>query len=228
MNTGQLINSTSTVSTGAEFIMRVPLGQPLLRERELDGNSTRFEQLSAAPSQHSMVIMWSLLAFITGLVAVFVLSMLLSIVLSHRARKNPFHLYLAFMLMADAFGNTNCHMTCLLSAIKGEYWSESMCLFQSFYSTFLFTASSWMNALVTRQLYLMLSSASHYRRYHPPSSSQVIKEACCVYAYSAVMASAGLIPYDWWPLQTATASGIGCVPLEGTTTLSKVTFYLLF
>ena len=53
-----------------------------------------------------------------------------------------------------------CGFTCLSNALAGHFTSVFMCKFPSFYMIASIGANSWINLLVTRQLYLMLKTAS--------------------------------------------------------------------
>ena len=205
------------------------LGRPPIRIWELNENSTRYDQIVAAPSDSDLVIMWSLWAGISFVVSAFVFVVLLSIVRSKRVRKNPFNMYLIYVMIPDLVVSLPCAFTCMLNAIKGMYWSAPMCKFQTIYLIWGITANAWMNAVIARQVSLLLRSSSEMRKYQSPTHCRITSQALMVYAWSLLMAFSTFPGYYYndWPHKTAAISGMGCLALEHDRNSSLV-FYLLY
>ena len=220
----------------------VPLGQPPLRQWELDSSSTRYDKLVAAPSDHDLRLIWSMWVGIQGVLSIFVATVFVSILRSKQARRNPFNVYLVYLMVPDLVFGVFCTITCLMNAIVGHYYSPGMCLFQSFYLMWGVTGNAWLNAVIAWQLHSMLTSSLVRRKYKVPTRKQVSVHAAMVFVYAAFVASMGLWsrPLDpdgeeddeehtasWFPHRTAAMSGEGCAPLEFNRA-SSFFFFLVF
>lgn len=194
----------------------VPLGQVTIRQWEITANSTRYERLQAAPSDDDLITMWTLWVVLSGLVAIFVSLVLLSIVCDRNARKNIFNWYLVYLMIPDVAFSFFCALTCAFNAVKGEYFGVAMCQFQSFYLTWGIAGNSWLNMVIARQLHLLLQSSVAMRRYRVPTRRIITCTAMAVYVYSAFVASWAFwgSSLSWWPHKTVSISGLGCFPLE--------------
>ena len=209
----------------------IPLGQPTLRKWELDSSSTRYDKLMAAPSDHALFTMWVSWAVLTFLAFAFLGTIMLSILLSRRARKNPFNIYVVFLLFSDFTFSLACCITCSLNASAGHYFAPWMCRFQSFYVTWSVCSSFWLNAVVVRQLHLMLTSSFVRRRYNPPTLKQVVCQSIAVYIYSACIASIGILDASWLPHRSDAVSGLACLPVDyslGSTLFFFLAFFPAF
>ena len=205
----------------------VPLGQPTVRQWEIDGNATRYDRLQAAPSDDDLVIMWSLWSVISGLIGLFVFLVLLSIVMNRKARENPFNLYLVYLMIPDIIFSAFCALTCTLNAWAGEYYSVFMCQAQSFYLVFGIAGNSWLNMMIARELHLLLQASVNMKKYSMPQPRKVTNIAMGVYAYSLFISSWGIwgSRLSWFPHGTVSISGLGCFPLEYN--LASTLFYFL-
>ena len=192
-------------------------GVPEIREWELNENSTHYDRMVAAPDDADLIKFWSGWAGImltTGVLTTLILIPLLS-GNGRRARKNPFNLYLIFLLAPDTLISWICGFICLSNTLTGHFTTPFMCRFQSFAVVTAIGANSWLNLLVTRQLYTMLNSAQHLTRYQPPTRRQVVREAVAVYVYSTLLGIVGAIPSaSWWPHKTRLTIGAACVPMD--------------
>jgi hypothetical protein len=205
----------------------IPLGQPALREWELDSSSTRYDRLIAAPSDDALFTMWVIWAGIAFLAFAFLGTIMLSILLSRRARQNPFNIYLLFLLFSDFTFSLACCITCSLNASAGHYFAPWMCRFQSFYVTWSVCSSFWLNAVVARQLHVLLASSFVRRRYNAPTPKQVVCQSIAVYVYAAFIASIGILDLSWLPHRSDAVSGEACLPLEYSRR-STLFFFLVF
>ena len=181
--------------------LNVPLGQPAIRQWELNDNSTRYDRLEAAPSDHDLFIMWSLWVVISGLIGIFIGTVMLSILLDAKARKNPFNLYLFYLMVPDFIFSACCALTCLLNALEGSFWSVFMCQFQSFYLSFGVSANNWLNWVIAVELHRLLRSSHIRKKYNAPTRLTVTLQAILVYLYASFVSSWGvwghLVP--WLP-----------------------------
>jgi hypothetical protein len=205
----------------------IPFGQPSLRQWELDSNSTRWDKLIAAPSDHALFTMWVSWAVLTFLAFAFLGTIMLSILLSRRARKNPFNIYLLFLLFSDLIFSIACCITCSLNASAGHYFAPWMCRFQSFYVTWSVCSDVWLNAVVVRQLHLMLTSSFVGRRYNAPTPKKVVCQSISVYIYAAFIASIGILDVSWLPHRSDAVSGLACLPVDYSLG-STLFFFLVF
>ena len=192
----------------------MPLGRPPLRQWNLTNDSSRYDRLVAAPSNAALTTMWTGWATIGFILVIFVIIVFVSILASPTARKNPFNVYLLFLMVPDIAFGVLCSITCAMNARAGEYWSPWMCKFQSYYVVWTVCTSAWLNAIIAWQLYTMLASSFIRRHFAPPDLKTVTKHSLAVYAYAAVLASFGVIQPFWLPFKTRSVSGQGCIPLE--------------
>uniref|UniRef100_A0A7S4MG28 G-protein coupled receptors family 1 profile domain-containing protein n=1 Tax=Odontella aurita TaxID=265563 RepID=A0A7S4MG28_9STRA len=193
-------------------------------------NATRYDWAHAAPSDALMRSTWITWAVIASLVATACLTLIAGLLLSRRARRKPFNLYLAFLTVPDALFSGMCAMTCSMSAAAGRYYSSAMCEWQSWYVMFGFTANMWMNLVVARHLHDMLRTLQAGRRYDPPTCCRVCVEATVVYTYASVLSSLTLLPEKMpWspPIREDAIGGVACVPVEYSL-VSTLFFWLIF
>jgi hypothetical protein len=205
----------------------IPLGQPTIREWELDSSSTRHDKLLAAPSDDTLFTMWVSWAVLAFLAFAFLGTIMLSILLSRRARQNPFNVYLLFLLFTDFIFSLACCITCSLNASAGHYVAPWMCRFQSFYAIWSVCSSFWLNAVVVRQLHLMLTSSLVRRRYNAPTPKHVVWQSIAVYVYAAFIALLGIFDFSWLPHRSDAVSGLACLPVDYSRG-STLFFYLVF
>jgi hypothetical protein len=147
--------------------------------------------------------------------------------LNKAARKSSFNIYLLFLMVPDIAYCLLCSITCALNASAGHYYSSSLCKFQSFYVVWAVASCAWMNAVVARQLHILLKSSHIRKRYTPPTRIRVAYHASCVYFLTAFIASWSFWGASWFPHRTAPVGGIGCLPLEYSWQSSLV-FFLVF
>ena len=219
---------TTTSSTG-NSIHHVPLGQPTIREWELNSDSTRYDRLQAAPSDSDLVIMWSLWSPISAIIGIFVLLVLLSIVSKRKIRSNPFNLYLVYLMIPDIIFSLGCAVTCTFNALHGAYSSVAMCQAQSFYLVLGVAGNSWLNLMIAREIHSLLKSSFQRIKYTIPTPRQVTFTAVLVYLYAIVLSSAGIwgSHVSWFPHETVSISGLGCFPLEYSVE-SSIFYFLVF
>jgi hypothetical protein len=207
--------------------MEVEKGQPPLRIWELNENSTRYDNLVAAPSDEELKLYWLAWAGITSFVGISCLLIFLGVLSSRKARRNPFNVYLLYLMVPDIMFSLLCAITCTLNAVKGEYWSSWMCNFQQWYCVFGIGANAWLNAVITHQLHTMLRFSHQRRRYKSPTRIHVTKQALAVYFYCAFLGTWGLIDNENFPFHTGLPSGLACLPIERDTQ-STIFFWLCF
>ena len=201
---------------------------PFLRIDELNANSSRYDHLVAAPPDEQLVkywYAWAALAYANGL---FSFLIFLSVVTNKRAREKPFNLYLIYLMVPDFVFSLLCGTTCLLNALKGAYWSHSMCNFQQFYVVFGIGANAWINAIIAYQLHMILEHSKSRRRYIIPSTRQVTVHAMAVYLWCIFLGCWGLVDTENFPFHSGQASGLACLPLEGESKEASLFFWLCF
>lgn len=172
----------------------------------------RTHQNKAATSPHIQFIVWVTWSAVSGIAGIFTLIFFLGILSSPKARGRSFNVYVLFITFPDMFFSIACAVTCGLNAAIGQYYSERMCAFQTFYTIFAFAANAWLNAVIVSQVHTMLRNSYQRRRYQPPKIKVVFGHAAIVYCYAALIASMTL----WGTsLHRHTDSrGLACVPLE--------------
>mmetsp|Transcript_9213 Transcript_9213/g.19129 ORF Transcript_9213/g.19129 Transcript_9213/m.19129 type:complete len:111 (+) Transcript_9213:178-510(+) len=96
----------------------------ILRDRNLSSGLDRYDHLLAAAADEDLVVAWAVWSSIAYFVFGFVLLVFIAILRIKSARKNPFNLYLVYLMIPDMVFSGGCATTCLLNAIKGEFWSK--------------------------------------------------------------------------------------------------------
>jgi hypothetical protein len=224
---GNDTSSLSSLSSDYQQDEDQPWHIPRLRTWEINENSTRFDNVVAAPSDDSLITMWFGWATIVGFVGFFALMIFIPITAQKKIRNNPFNRYLIYLMVPDIIFSISCGLTCFFNGLAGHYVSEWSCKAQSFYFVFDVAANSWLNAAVCKQLFQMLSSAERFQRYSPPSLHRVNLEALLIYAWAAFVASWGLWDQPWWPHKTFLVIGAACIPVDFSNG-STVFYYLIF
>jgi hypothetical protein len=113
--------------------------------------------------------MWSILSAVNLIDSLIVGTVFTGLALSKTARKNPSNLYILFLMFPEFILPFMCWITCSMSALKGEYWSPSMCRWQSVYLVFATGAHGWLNVVTTREIHRLLRSSRRMVRYFPPT-----------------------------------------------------------
>ena len=200
-----------------------------IRVWELDENSTRYDKLVAAPSDENLHMQWLGWVVITAAVTLMTSTLLLSIVTHRRNRREPFNLYLIYLIIPDLVFSFYCAVTCFTNFIFGAYWSEAMCKFQAIYCVFGIGSYAWLNAVITFELHKMLKMAKTQvitgQRYLPPTPGVITKQACAVYLYTVLLGVATVVPFV--PVNERLITGLACLPADFSH-MSSVVFYLLF
>ena len=114
----------------------VPLGEVKVRWENLNSSSTPYERAIAAPSDSTLHTMWLALSFVNLTDSIVVAVCFVGIILNRKVRKNPFNLYLLFLMFPDWCFGFFCFLTCIMCYAKGEFWSPAMCKWQSVYLVF--------------------------------------------------------------------------------------------
>jgi hypothetical protein len=205
----------------------VPLGQPRIRWWELDDTSPNYFKAVAAPSDDDLFIMWSTSAAFLLIVWLIVATVFTGLALSKTARKNPFNLYLLFLMFPDFIYSFMCWVTCFMSAIKGEYWSPSMCRWQSIYMVFGTAANAWLNVATTREIHCLLRRSHRVARYYPPTRRRVVIQSVAIYLYSLFLALLILVKGKWLPQDVDAQYGFVCLPMQYDRT-ALLFWYLIF
>lgn len=152
-----------------------------------------------------------------GISTISVLSLLLSMLCSHKLRTNTFNLYLIFCFASDAFfftsmlvinlvyliaeddegGNSN-HLVDLVKQQQQQQDEDggdmdakntfSLHLWNEFY---WLCASLWMSFIVFIQIFKLLVANKQTRRYQSPPLHRVIIESTIVHVSSVIMATTG-------------------------------------
>mmetsp|Transcript_3957 Transcript_3957/g.5771 ORF Transcript_3957/g.5771 Transcript_3957/m.5771 type:complete len:699 (+) Transcript_3957:190-2286(+) len=160
-----------------------------IRLWDLNENSTRFDEASAAPTDDQLYIQWIGTATIAGVVAFFSFLLMVSILRVREVRNKSFNCYILAVVFPDFQFSLSCSITCAMNAVHRRYVGEAMCGWQTWYAIFGFAANCWMNAVISNQLFTMLKVAHSHGRYAPPTIRHVGKQTLIVYTYAALLAS---------------------------------------
>lgn len=222
------VNSHNDADGSNKTVPRVPLGRPVLRQWELTAESSKYEKSIAAPSDHDLVLMWTIWGTLLSILSLILLVIFLAVMSSKKARRNSFNLYLLFMIGPNMYYSSQCAITCAWNAILGHYQSSPMCLYQSWYLIFGSGANSWMIAVIAYELHRLLRFSRRRQRYFPPRRARVVTVSLLVYAWVAFLAFWGILSFPWLPHDTNAQNGAFCIPIETNRRGSQITGWLLF
>lgn len=200
---------------------------PLLRQWDLDENSTHYEKQVAAPSNEDMVTMWTTWYIIFYILAICTTSVFIALVCTRKVRQSSFNLFLIYLMVPDCLVLWLCATSCLVNSLAGYFTSVQHCKFQSFYLLATLSSNAWLNLAITRHLLTMLQSAAQFKKYKPPSRKRVTIEALGAYAFSIFLACWFLVDAEWWPFRTRLNSGIVCLP-QDFSYVSTAFYYSIF
>jgi len=175
-------------------------------------NVSRYDLFRGMPDIETRETMWMLSTVfsIVGSLSSAVLA--LSILSSTRARASSFNLYLVALTLPDLLYAVPCAVECAFKfSGRGIIPTVAMCEFQSFRHMFDGGSIIWMNAVITRELYRLLSKTAALENYVPPSGARVVSQVLAVYAYILVLAS---MPLWGLPIRVAPLRGLFCMPVE--------------
>ncbi|CAJ1937602.1 unnamed protein product [Cylindrotheca closterium] len=200
---------------------------PRLRMNELNENSTRYDQMAAAPPDETLVYYWYTWAVITVSVGLFSFLLFASILTNKKVRRKPFNLYLLYLLVPDFTFSLLCGITCFMNAFKGSYYSKAMCNMQQWYTVFGIGGSAWINAIIAYQVHAMLKDSNVRRRYRVPTSNAVSLQCLAAFAWVIFLGSWGVYEEARFPFHSGLISGLACLPTE-VDEESSYYFWLLF
>lgn len=141
-----------------------------------------------------------------GISTISVWALLIAIFRDPKTRASTFDLYLVFCFAADAIFfplMTVCKALYVWQDYAflagGAYWNHDYlitCII-SWDSHYWSCSSLWMSFIIFVQIYKLLVSNKHTKRYQPPTRKQVIRDSVIVHVSSAVVATS-IILLDWW------------------------------
>ena len=198
-------------------------------KRDTLANATRYDLIRASPDAATLETMWVGWAIIAEISAAACAVVILAILCDRQARASSYNLFVVFVTLPDFLFSFLCGMTCARNAARGGLYSDDMmCEFQAWYCIFGFTASPWLNACIARELHSFLRATKQLQVYTPPPRSRVIKQALCVYAWSAFVASWTLVGRSTGlPHHANAVIGAACLPVEYSFS-SSLFFWLCF
>mmetsp|Transcript_10825 Transcript_10825/g.33342 ORF Transcript_10825/g.33342 Transcript_10825/m.33342 type:complete len:422 (+) Transcript_10825:92-1357(+) len=179
---------------------------------EMPANASRYDWTRAMPPPSDRSLMWSGWTAVSALAALASVSIFAGILSSPKARASAFNLYLVALSIPDAIFSVNCAITCGINLAYGFYISVPMCSWQMFYVSFGIAGSFWLNALVAREVHVLLWSTKRLQFYVPPSHRVVVRRCGLVLVFSALVSTWhmwGFLPFRAFP-----SHGLACVAHE--------------
>lgn len=107
-----------------------------IRLWDLNENSTRFDEASAAPTDDQLYIQWIGTATIAGVVAFFSFLLMVSILRVREVRNKSFNCYILAVVFPDLQFSLSCSITCAMNAVHRRYVGEAMCGWQTWYGEY--------------------------------------------------------------------------------------------
>lgn len=136
------------------------------------------------------------------------LTILLSILSDKMLMKKPFMVYIVFLVLTDTLFSFLC-LQCFWNWLSGSWvGGDFFCDLQSWYVTFGFGGSMYMNALIAFKIRKMLVMGMEGKAFVPPSIKQVVLESLCMYCWTGFLGTWILI--DAIPVRGMPIAGIAC------------------
>lgn len=198
-----------------------------MKVSDLNENSTRWDIVSAAPSDDILQIQFTAIAIIIAIVATSCLLLLISILRAPKVRKQSFNCYIIAITFPDFVMALMCLLTCAMNSSTATIYSEAMCGFQSWYLVWSITSNCWMNAIIAHEIHKMLRIGHFRGRYDPPTRKRVATEAIFVYTYAAFLASVAAWNIPGLPFKSGSYRGFMCYPKDYDMA-SLIFFWLVF
>lgn len=215
------------------------LGEPPLRQWDLNENSTQWDISHAAPADSFLERTWTAWSVIFFLFSLFNLLVLWSILRKPVVRSRVFNQYLIYLMIPDVLYTGLCAIWCAILKSQGGFMHPAFCRVQSFYLIGAIAANSWLNAIIAWEIHRLLNAAHKQRPYVPTKSRAAARRSIAIYIFSLLVASLGL--WKPWtidtPLENAiphrinTNQGFVCVPMpydQKSTLFFFLAFYPLF
>ena len=134
--------------------------------------------------------------------------------------------FIVGLAVPDFLFSSACGHTCLLSALHhGYYGGPSMCQWQALYAMFGFTASIWMNVVVSHELHRLAMCTKAARTYKPHSIGRTWVIISIVYIYSLLLSFSTI----WFglPIMPGSHRGLPCLPMASSAR-SELFFWSIF
>jgi len=104
-------------------------------------------------------------------------------------------------------------------------WPISRCDWESFYHVFSFSGSLWLNAIVAREVYVLLRKTKALQTYQQPPNRDVLRKISLAAVIGLII---GCLPMmRLFPLRISSLRGITCLPLDYDTS-STIFFWLAY
>jgi hypothetical protein len=198
-----------------------------------DAMTTRFEThlrlmrtavlLPSETNDNSVTTMWTIAAAVSIIYAIFAAVVLASIVQNRKIRRDPFHLYLIYLMFPDVLYITffaglsiwQSHMGTLFQPTNPDLTTLAgiLCHAHSFVLVFTLIANSYLNALIAREVYDLLAKSHIRQRYFAPSRRTVTQNAVVVYTAALILAALSIADLPGLPLRTEAIEGLFCAPV---------------
>jgi len=188
---------------------------------------SEYDRFRSSPSDEKARLIWIIWAVISGISVLFCCTLLLGILLSPKARKSSFNLYIILLTIPDIIFNAGCCISYILNATyAGQlHTSKSICQLQSWCMVFGITAISWTNGFLAINLQKLLRACHKGEHFRPPVTKTILREGLLVYLYAMFVASWAF--FGFLPHQSNAISGLLCLPV-GYSTASTLFFWLVF
>ena len=148
---------------------------------EADG--TRWSVMVTRMPPETMRVYWLIWMFVALLSSAASFVVIAVIARRPRLHSQPFNMFVVGLVIPDFVFSFSCSITCLLNYLNGGWFGGTRaCDWQSLYCVFGFSASIWMNVVVTKELHRMALCTHAMRTYHPLPAREVGRRIGLVYA----------------------------------------------
>ena len=204
----------------------VPLNVPPF---EWTDDLTYFDSMMGALSRPERKGMFLGIALLDGMNAIFLSTVVASILVNVKARRYPFNCFLLYSMTVDTIHALFSSITSMMSVAEGTISSVGMCKVQSVSIVFGVTANSWVNALVAIEVFKMLYYSNRRQRYFPPTRWTVAGRCMAAYLYALLLAIVGGLNFQNLPYKTVlNVGGVFCLPIPYDHTSSFVSLLVFY
>lgn len=174
-------------------------------------SGSRYALMRTIETPEKMVIYWAVWVGISATSALFNLFVIFTICCRGSLRTQMFNKLVVGLAIPDLVFSGSCAVTCTLNALAGEYFGGAFaCAFQSVYCIYGFTASIWMNVVITSELHRLAVCASKRTTYRALPAHKTYLRIALVYAFAMLMACA---VFYGLPIRAGAQRGLACLPM---------------
>lgn len=118
---------------------------------------------------------------------------------TNKAIMHSFNLYLLFIILPDTLLNGMAAVSQFWEATHEGRYTPTLCIIRNFSSFFHYFANVYLNAVVGREIYVLICNSHRRQKTDPPSLRKVFCQVCAVYVIMGLLVGWMLAEVYWSP-----------------------------